>query len=143
MLKFRRASGSTSRPRLLLLLLASLTIANGCAAENEQAPIGEEAIATIDQSDLAVGQSVLVRNITAHCGLTYLDQPINGLYWVAVDADAATVDWMPPGWEPFVDQFERIDLTVTLIEEDLLQASPDPDISPSSYAPSQQKPGCD
>jgi hypothetical protein len=140
---------STWRDSILRLILAALTLlavamlGNGCASGDESSSIDEDLPAAADPSDLSIGESVLVRNITAHCGLTYIDQRINGTYWVAVDADPSVVDWMPAGWAAFEDEFERIDLTVTLVAEDQLQASPDPDVQPSTYRSTEQPLGCD
>jgi len=135
----------TTRRRAVLLfwivLVAPMVVSCSSTSRDGRAATDVRPLETL--GDLAVGESANIHNFWVHCGVKYLDRPINETLWVAVDADDSAIDWIPSSWEPFVNDIEEIDLVVTLAEPERLEVSPSLELEPMDYQPTTENFGCD
>ena len=122
--------------------MASVLVSGGCGPESSNGSEASSGTLVADLSSIEIGQSGSIDGLWVHCGAEFLGT-VAGRQWAAVDVDQNVIDWIPTGWEPFVDDQEEIALTVTLIERDLLEVSPSADLEPIRYRPTNEEAACE
>ena len=93
---------------------------------------------------LSIGESAHMSKFWVHCGAAYLDRTINNSQWRATELDEQATDWLPPGWDEYVDINEYIDLVVTLDGPERLVVQPKGSSLVALYEPTNDSNGgCD
>jgi hypothetical protein len=132
----------------LALTWIAVCLIAGCSSSSGESTSGEEAVGSSTllsdvSAELEVGESAMLQDVYAHCGLAFVDRVLNGTFWQADHQDAASIDWVPQGWRAYIDEFERIDLRASLLAADVLELTPDVDVEPVLFRPTQDPVECD
>lgn len=91
---------------------------------------------------LAIGETRIAHDVTAHCGLDRIYRPIDGRQWVLADNGGGEIDYVPPAWEPVLDG-EQIDLRIERPEADRLSITAVGTEAELTYVPAADEEGCD
>lgn len=91
---------------------------------------------------LETGGTARISTISTHCGVYLLDREVNGTAWQS-DTGSPSGDWIPPGWETHVDEFERIDVVIELVSPDELEITPIDSTETLVYIPTETQSQCD
>lgn len=91
---------------------------------------------------LAVGETRVAHDVTAHCGLDTIFRPIDGRQWVLEEHDGDQIDYIPPAWESALDG-EQVDLVIERVEADRLLITAVGTDAELVYVPATDEVGCD
>ncbi len=114
--------------------ITSVTLAAvGCGDESDPA--------TVPLDELTPGSTATMW-FWAHCGAEHLGREIAGKFWIA-EGRGAGVDWIPDGWRSHVNDDERLELELALVNTDRLEVSVAGTDAWIVYVPTNHTPGCD